>query len=239
MMYSAGAGHKIVGVVAYSDYPNAAKTLPNVGHYNAINLEKIIQLNPDLILAWNTGNQPKDLERLHQLGFKIDTSNPKSLSDIPNEIRKLGQTLNTQSIAEPEAQRLEAILQQQTLRNVQRPSVSVFYQIWNDPLITVNQDQFIGQIITLCGARNSFADLPTLTASVNFESVLERNPDVILLGGLSAVQTGWLKAWQAWPSLNAVASQRIYPMHADTYQRPTARLIEGIEAFCNTLHQTP
>jgi iron complex transport system substrate-binding protein len=140
------------------------------------------------------------------------------------------------------AQHLEALLQQQRLRNAQRAklsSVSVFYQVWNDPLITVSQEQFIGQIITLCGAHNSFADLPTLTAQVNFESVLQRNPQVILLGGLTPVQDDWLKEWQKWPTLAAVAQQRIYPMHADTYQRPTARLIEGIEAFCNTVYQVP
>ncbi|WP_127470692.1 cobalamin-binding protein [Thiomicrorhabdus aquaedulcis] len=236
LLFSAGAGHLLVGAVDYSDYPPAAKAVTNIGRYDAINLEKIIQLQPDLILAWDAGNRPKDLERLEQLGFKVHTSTLKNLNDIPKEIKVLGKLINTNSISEPTAQRLETILQQHALRNKHQLKLTVFYQIWNEPLMTINQSQFIGQIITLCGAHNSFADLPTLTPTVSIESVIARNPNVILLGGQSEVQANWLKAWQQWPTLDAVAHHRIHLMHSDTYQRPTARLIDGIEDFCNVLY---
>jgi len=237
MLFSAGAGNKVVGVVAYSDYPKAALQIESVGSYHAINIEKIVQLNPDLIIAWKTGNRLKDIEKLHQLGFKVLYSEPNKLSDIPKEIRVFGQLLETQKTANPVANHLEHTLQSLRLTNQNKATVRAYYQIWNAPMMTINGQQFISQAMEVCGAQNIFADLPTLAAEVSIESILAKNPQVILLGGLQAVQQSWLQDWKKWITIQAVKNQQIYLLNSDTFQRSTARLIEGIEGLCQKIDQ--
>lgn len=237
MLFSAGAGDKIVGVVAYSDFPKAALDIESIGSYHAINIEKIIQLNPDLIIAWKTGNRPKDIDKLQQLGFKIVFSQPFKLTDIPKEIRAFGEQLHTQSHAAKVADRLEKQLKKLSDQYQSQPQVSAFYQIWNAPMMTINGEQFISQALTICGARNVFAELPILAAEVSIESVIQKNPDIILLGGEKAMQQAWLKDWQKWQSLNAVTNKQVHLLHADTFQRSTERMIDGIEGLCQKIEQ--
>lgn len=235
MLFSAGAGDKIVGVVAYSDFPPAALGIEKIGSYNAINLEKIILLNPDLIIAWKGGNGLKDVEKLQQLGFKIAYSDPYQLTDIPQEIRDFGELLQTQATANAVAEGLENTLHSLKSRYHAKTKVTAFYQIWNAPMMTINGKQSISQALNLCGATNIFTDLPVISAEVSIESVIERNPDTILLGGLKQMQQDWLASWQKWPTIQAVHRQQIHLLDADTFQRPTQRFIEGIEGLCQLL----
>jgi iron complex transport system substrate-binding protein len=237
MLFSAGAGNKMVGVVDYSDYPKAALKIESVGSYHVLNIEKIIQLNPDLIIAWKTGNRSKDIEKLQQLGYKIIYSEPYKLSDIAKEIRYFGQILQTQTTANKVANRLENKLATLSKANQNKPKVTAYYQIWNAPMMTINGKQTISQAMNVCGAQNIFADLPILAPEVSIESVIEKNPDTILLGGQKEVQQDWLNAWLKWPSINAVKKHHIYLLKADTFQRPTERLIEGIEGLCKKIDQ--
>lgn len=237
MLFSAGAGDKVVGVVAYSDYPKAALEIASVGSYHAINIEKVIQLNPDLIIAWKTGNRLKDIEKLQQLGFKIIYSEPYKLSDIPKEIRLFGEILNTQTTANAVAERLDKQLENLAKSYASKSKVKVFYQVWNAPIITINGQQFISQAMQLCGGENVFADLPTLASEVSIESVVTQNPQVILLGGAKNVQQAWLKEWQKWTTIQAVKNQQVYLLNADTFQRSTERLIDGIDGLCKTIDQ--
>jgi len=235
MLFSAGAGDKVVGVVAYSDFPKAALSIESVGSYHAVNVEKIIKLNPDLIIAWKTGNRSKDIEKLQQLGFKIIYSEPYKLNDIPKEIRYFGQVLHTQETADKVATRLENKLDLLSTANQNKTKVTAYYQIWNSPMMTINGEQTISQAMRICGANNVFSDLPILASEVNIESVIKRNPDTILLGGQKEVQQGWFDAWLKWSNINAVKTQQIYLLQADTFQRPTERLIEGIEGLCQKI----
>lgn len=241
LVASAGSFSKLVGVVSYSNFPLAAQKLPIVGSYNAINFEKIIALKPDLVIVWKTGNRLQDITRLKQLSaqrhFKIFYSNPVSLNDIPKEIKQLGILLNTQSKANKEAKALETILKQtqQTYLNI--PPKRYFYQIWNRPLMTVNGQQFISQGLALCGGKNIFAQLKTLAGEVNLESVMTRNPQVILLGGERNIQDNWVNFWKQYPFIKAVKQQHIYKINADQLQRPTARFIRYLPQVCQKLHQ--
>ncbi len=237
MLFSAGAGDKIVGVVAYSDHPAAALQIENIGSYNAINIEKVIQLNPDIIIAWKTGNRPKDVEKLQQLGFKVVYSQPYLLDDIVKEIREFGRLLGTEAQAEPMAQRLQQTLQRLRQQYQHKKPVTAFYQIWNSPMMTINGEQIISQAMNICGANNAFHDLPLLAGEVSIESVIKKNPDTILLGGQQAMQQAWLKEWMKWQTLTAVKQQQVYLLQADTYQRPTERLINGLQALCETIDQ--
>ncbi len=235
MLYSAGAGDKIVGVVAYSDFPKAALNLPVIGNYNAINLEEIIELKPDLIIGWQSGNRLQDIQRLKELGFKVLQSDVTLLDDIPNEIERLGQLAGTQLHALAVANRLRQRLSEIRQHYQHLEPISSFYQIWNNPIITMNGTQFISQALNTCGATNIYSDLKPLTAEVSLESVLQRNPQVFLLGGQQAFQEGWLKSWQKYSSLQAVKQHQIYLLNNNLFQRPTARLINALSELCQDI----
>ncbi|MDG6777828.1 cobalamin-binding protein [Thiomicrorhabdus sp. zzn3] len=237
IVYSAGAGDKLVGVVNYSDYPETAQKLPIVGDHHALNLEAIIALKPDLILGWKSGNRLQDSERLAALGLNLFESEVTTLNDIPDLIERIGQLSGTQSIAKAEAQSLRQLLTSLQQRYGSKTPVSVFYQIWNQPLITMGKEQFISQGIALCGGRNLFSDLPSLTAEVAMETVLARNPHVILLGGQKSFQQAWLQSWRRYPTLKAVKRQQIYLLNNNLYQRPTARFVRALEPLCDLLDQ--
>lgn len=232
MLFSAGAGDKVVGVVSYSDYPQAALQIDNVGSYHSTNIEKIIQLNADLVIAWKSGNRPQDIARLQQLGLKVIFSEPRALKDIPTEIRSLGRQLGTQKIADKTADQLEQQLNELQDTYQSRPAVSAYYQIWNKPMMTINGQQFISQALQICGAQNIFSDLLTLTPEVDIESVIHQNPSVIFLGGQKSMQPSWLAEWQNWKNIHAVREQYIFPLEIDIFQRPTERFIKGIESLC-------
>lgn len=237
LIYSAGAGDKLVGRVSYSDYPPQATSLPEVGAYNAIAIEKIIQLNPDLIIAWQSGTRTADIERLRQLGFNVILSESQILTDIPNEIERFGKLLQTETIADKEAKRLRNILERLRQTYQDRHKIRAFYQIWDAPLMTVNQRQFISQAMQLCGAENVFSDLPLLAAEVNIEAVLQRDPQVILMGGEQSMQKQWFENWQRWKTLSAVKNGQIYQLNADRFHRATARLIESMDSLCEKIDQ--
>lgn len=241
LVASAGGLSKLVGVVSYSNFPPAVKSLPIVGSYNALNFEKIITLKPDLVIVWKTGNRLQDIERLKQLGqqrhFKIFYSNPATLQDIPKEIKQLGQFLNTQKQANQEANALTNILKQTQQKYQNARKIRYFYQIWNAPMMTINGKQFISQGLELCGGKNIYADLKPLAGEVNLESIITRNPQVILLGGEKNMQKNWLKYWQKYPFITAVKQHQIDLVNADKLQRPTARLIRYLPKVCKQLNQ--
>lgn len=238
LIFSAGAGDKLVGVLRYSNYPPEALSLANVGDFNALNLERIVELDPDLILAWASGNKPQDILRLKNMGFRVLVRETQELDDIPNMIEEIGQLTNRQTIAEAESARLRD--QIDLLRSTYQNStpVTVFYQVWHQPLITVNGEQFIGQAISLCGGVNVFADQDALAPHVSIEAVIKANPELILLGGMDEMHQAWLKNWQSMPFLTAHQNQQIMSLNADQYQRPTARLIDGLTRLCTIIDQT-
>jgi len=243
MVASAGALNQLVGVVSYSDYPKAVRQLPIVGDYNALNFEKILQLKPDIILVWQGGNRPQDLARLKQLqpqlGFKLFYSQPQKLNDIANEIDAIAQLVGTEQLAQAHTQALRQQLQQLKQNYQQNPKISplkVFYEIWHQPLITINGQHFISQAIAICKGINIFADLKPIAGQVSLEVVIKRNPEVILLGGNQSKQQSWQQHWQNYPMIQAVKHQRLIPLNADLYQRPTARLIQNLPDLCQKIH---
>ncbi len=238
LVCAAGGCDRIVGVVDYTDFPPELKKRPRVGNYTAVDMERLLALKPDLVVVWDSGTPKSVIERLERFGLPLFHSHPHTLDDIPAEIETLGTVLGTQRTAATAAHILRAQLA--ALRHAfnHPPHPKVFYQIWDAPLITVGRDQFISQAIHLCGGRNLFADLSHPAPTVNIETVVRRNPDVILLGGNRDRQRQWLKAWQQWPQVTAVRQHWIYPMPADLLQRPGPRLIAGTAILCHVLEKT-
>ena len=235
-LYSAGAGDKLVGVVSYSNYPLQATEIKKVGSYAAFSLETIVALQPDLILMWGSGNGMRALEKLETLGIPVFVSEPRKLADVPRSIRLLGQLAGTEQASEAEALRIEReiLLLKAVYGSGQR--LTVLYQIWNEPLQTLNGDHLISQVIELCGGSNIFGDTETLAPKISIESVLHRNPDVIVASGMSEARPEWLDNWLDYPSLAAVKNNALFFVDPDHIQRPTARVLLGARELCEKLN---
>ncbi len=235
-LYSAGAGDKLVGVVSYSNYPLQASNIQKVGSYAAFSLETIVSLQPDLILMWGSGNGMRALEKLETLGIPVFVSEPRQLSDVARSIRLLGQLAGTEQTSEAEALRIEReVLLLKAVYGYSQ-TLTVLYQIWNEPLQTLNGDHLISQVIELCGGSNIFGDTEILAPKINIESVLHRNPDVIIASGMSKARPEWLDNWFNYPSLTAVKNNALFFIDPDHIQRPTARVLLGARDLCEKLN---
>jgi iron complex transport system substrate-binding protein len=234
--YAAGAGAKLVGAVRFTDYPEAATRLPQVGDASRLDIERILALRPDLLLAWKSGNPAGDVRRLEALGLPVFVAEPSRLTDVARLIRTIGALAGTQAVAEEAAAAFDRELARLRLQYGRRPEVRVFYEIWHRPLLTINARHIISDVISLCGGRNVFADAPVLTPSVSHEAVLGARADVIL-GGSSAIRPEALVSeWASGP----IAGLRELPVRyvpPDVIQRQTPRIVEGAKVVCMHLEE--
>lgn len=229
LLFAAGGGARIVGAVTYSDYPSAARDIPRVGDNRAVDLERIAALKPDLVVVWRHGNAQKQTDRLRALGIPLFFSEPRRLTDIPRAIEALGTLLDTRASAHDAAERFR------------RPPVTVFFQVWEQPLMTLNGQHVFSDMLALCGGRNVFADAQPLVPTVSTEAVLAANPEVLLTAGMGATQGSrpidTLDAWKRWPSLLAVQRGNLFTIDGDLINRPGPRLLQGAALLCEDLEQ--
>ncbi len=231
LLYAAGAGAQVVGVSEYSDYPPEARTLPIVGRYDLLDMETIVALAPDLIVAWRSGNPRSAVQSLIDLGFNVYVAEPTTIASIADHIERFATLAGTQAagLAAAEHFREALALLDNTYRN--REQVRVFYQVWNEPLISVGGNELINDIIRLCGGSNIFDDLG-LAPKVSEEAVLLRDPAVIIASGMDASRPAWLDDWLRWPQLQAVANGHLYFVPPDLVQRHSLRVLSGTEQTC-------
>lgn len=239
LLYAAGGGAAMVGAVSYSDYPEAARALPRVGDNRSLDLERIVALKPDLIVVWRHGNADRQTAQLAALGIPLYFSEPKRLDDVAVSLDKLGRLLGTREQADRAAadyrQRIAAL----RARYAARPPVTVFLQIWDRPLTTLNGAQIVSDVLTLCGGRNVFAALQPVAPTVSDEAVLAANPEAIVATAQGATASDAslpsLDRWRRWPSLAAVARSNLFAVDGDWLTRPTPRLALGAEQVCRDL----
>ncbi len=232
VLFAAGAGERLVGTVSYSDYPQAAKSIALVGTYTQFDLEAIVALKPDLVIGWFSGNLPASVDKLRRLGLPVFLSQPDHIEDVARTLEQFGQLAGSEKIANLAAQRFRERHAQLQARYANRPPVAVFYEVWNQPLMTVNGQQIISDILRLCGARNIFAELPTLAPQVTEESVLAANPEAIIASGMGEARPEWLDQWKHWPQLTAVARDNLFFVPPQLIQRHTPRMLDGTERVC-------
>jgi iron complex transport system substrate-binding protein len=229
LAFDAGAGAALVGVVRGSDYPAQVSALPAVGDAAGIDLERVVALRPDLVLAWLSGNRASDLERIERLGVAVFAAEARRLRDVPATLRRIGALAGTAAQAERAALAFERRLAQIASRpSSRRPSV--FVQIWDSPLMTVNAQHLISDVLAACGARNAFASLPALAGSVDVEAVLAADPDVILVAAPAARDA--TAAWRRFPNLRAGRAGRLVQIDPDLITRASPRILEGVERVC-------
>lgn len=234
-LFAAGAGERLVGVVDYSDYPEAAKRIANVGSYERPDLETIVALKPDLVVVWQSGNASGLVRRLNALGFPVYQTQPDRLDDIPANIEKLGRLAGSEAISSRAAADFRKRLAALRARFGARPRVPLFYQAWHQPLLTVGGSQIISEVIRLCGGENIFARLPAKAPSVSIEAVLAADPEAIVASGMGYDTPIGLDGWRKWTRLRAVKHANLFHVPADLMQRPTPRLLDGAELLCRHL----
>ncbi|GHU34640.1 cobalamin-binding protein [Betaproteobacteria bacterium] len=234
-VFAAGAGDRLAGTVDYSDYPEAARSVPKVGGFSRLDLETIVALKPDLIIAWHSGNAPSDIDKLRGFGFPIYVSQPNRLEDIADEIERLGQLAGSSEAADAAACQFRTRLAGLQKQYGERPVVRMFYQIWKQPLSTIGGKQIISSVIRLCGGENVFGKLETIAPVISIEEVIAANPEAIIASGMDEARPEWLDDWKRWPTISAVARGNLFFVPPDFIQRHTPRLLDGAEQLCRQL----
>lgn len=233
MIYAAGGGDRLVAAVEYSDYPEAAKSLPRVGSNRQIDMERVAALKPDLIVVWMHGASERQIDQIRALGFPIFHSEPKKLDDIASNLQRIGKLMGTEQVAEPAAAALRARLAALGAQYAKRSPVRMFYQFWNKPLYTLNGEHIISDAARICGAENVFARLKVTAPVVDIEAVLQADPEAIISG--STAGDGGLDMWQAIPGMTAVKRGNLFRVDGNLLNRSGPRMIDGAASLCEKI----
>jgi len=231
---AAGGCDKLVGVVAWSDFPERVKQLPQVGDAWAVSVEQVVGLRPDLVLAWDGGTPRETIERLRGLQLRVETVAIRRLDEVPAALRGIGGWLGTGTVAERAAADYTARLQRLRAQHSGDSSLRVLYQIEANPPYSVNRNSPISEAIGLCGGQNLFADLPTLAAPVDREAILARDPQAILYTKQDNV-AAILDFWRRAPAVSATRAGALYALDGNLLDRATPRLLDGVEQVCTAL----
>lgn len=234
-LYAAGGGGALVGTVDYSDYPPEAKKVARVGGYSRIDLEAVAALKPDLVIAWQSGNNMAQIDKLKGLGLNVFVSQPNKMEDVAGQVERLGQLAGSEATANAVADKFRKRLEALRAANAAKPKVRVFYQIWKSPLMTVGKPQIISDAIRLCGGENVFGQLEQMAPTVSVEAVLEADPEAIVATGMGDARPEWLGDWDKWTRMTAVKRGNLFHINPDIMQRHTPRILDGAEKLCGHL----
>jgi iron complex transport system substrate-binding protein len=232
-LFAAGGGSRIVGTVNYSDYPEAAKSIPRIGSNREIDLERVISMKPDLIVAWMHNNSERQIEMVRKLGVPVFLSDPQKLDGIPDNVVRLGQLMGTQAVADPAAAELRRQLASLRSRYAGRPTVRTFYQVWDKPLYTLSGRHIITDALRLCGGENIFDKLTVTAPIVSIESVLQADPEAVF--GTAEKNYGGVQLWKPYSTLMATRKGNLFTVDGDLLNRSGPRMIAGTAVLCEKL----
>lgn len=235
-LYAIGAGEQIIGTTAHADYPKAAEDILRVGNYARLQIEKIIQLKPDVIIAWKTGNPSDDLARLEKYDLKVIYSNPQTLEDVGNELMMLGKITGREAAANSVAERYLTRLQEIRHTYAGQQKVSVFYELWSRPLRTVANKAWPQQQIELCGASNPFANAKDDYPSIGLEQVLVTLPQVVVQPSQHSADSPDGLNWPQWQHIPAAKNNFIFHPNADKVHRMTTRMLDEVVILCEQIN---
>lgn len=235
-LYAIGAGDQIIGTTAHADYPKAAEDILRVGNYARLQIEKIIQLKPDVIIAWKTGNPTDDLARLEKYNLKVVYSHPQTLEDVANELIMLGKLTGRETAANAVAQQYLTKLQKIKQTYADQAKVSVFYELWSRPLRTVANNAWPQQQLELCGASNPFAKATDDYPSVGLEQVLVTLPQVVVQPSQHSADSPDGLNWPQWQHIPAVQNNFIFRPNADKVHRMTTRMLDEVVILCGKIN---
>jgi iron complex transport system substrate-binding protein len=235
LLFAAGGGGKIVGAVSYSDYPEAAKRIPNIGSNRQIDMERVIAMKPDLIVVWMHGSSERQVDELRALGIPMFHSEPRKLDDIAASLQKMGKLMGTEAVAEPAAAALRKELGALRAKYASRPPVRMFYQVWDKPLYTLNGAHIVSDAIRACNGVNIFAPLKVTAPIVSVEAVLQEDPEAIFSTGEGSQNDGGVDLWKPFTNMTAVKRNNLFRIDGNLLNRAGPRMIAGTAALCEKL----
>lgn len=233
LVFAVGAGAQLVGVSAYTDYPEAAARLPVIGDAFVVDQEQLSLLKPELLLAWESGTPAHAIDELRSHGYRVEAIRTRTLADIATALQRIGALTGRDADALAVATGFEDGLDELSARYAGANTISVFYQVSARPLYTINASHYVSEIIDRCGGANIFADLNELAPIVAVEAVIERNPEVMLASSDAGEDA--FAVWQRWPVLAANRHGNQFWIPANEVGRPTPRLLAAGQAICKAL----
>jgi iron complex transport system substrate-binding protein len=238
IVFALNRSQQLVGVTQYSDYPVAAKALPKVGSYVHLDLEKIVSLRPDLCIAIKDGNPKEVIERLEALNIPVYAADPRNLTTVMQSVNAVGSLLHAQNEADQLVQSMQRRIDRVTAlvaQTTKRPRV--FFQIGIAPIVSVGTETFIHELIVLAGGENLAAG-PVAYPRFSEEQVLGLSPEIIIITSMArgAVFEQVREQWRQWPNLPAVRDDRIFLQESNLFDRPTPRLVDGLELLVKMIH---
>ncbi|MBC3861910.1 cobalamin-binding protein [Undibacterium jejuense] len=235
LLFEAGAAKSVVAVSDYSNFPEAAKNLPSVGNVFAMDTERLLAIKPDLVVIWGTGNGKVLASKLRSNHITVFESEPRNYEMVATSIERLSILAGTETVGKAAAakfrQRLEDLRKTYRQPDSSTP-VTVFYEVWNKPLMTLNDEHMISAAIRLCGGRNVFGRLKELSPTITTEALLSSNPDAIITGGENADA---LNEWRSFKTLTAVKKNHLYAVKGDLLNRAGPRILDGTEVLCKQI----
>jgi len=235
LVFASGAGDKLVGVAAHSDYPAQARKLPVVADATGANRETLLALRPDVVLAWRTGTPAGAIESLRQAGINVVVMDGARIDDVPKLLRQVGVLTDTRARSEQSAAAFESALKKLRGIYAAKPRVRAMFEIWHAPLMTISGNHFMTDALEVCGGSNVFNDLASIAPEVSLESVIAKDPQAIIGAGSALDEKTFRANWSRFESLRAVKAGALIYLNPDTIQRQTPRLLDGVKALCEGL----
>ena len=235
LLFAAGGGERIVGAVSYSDYPEAARNIAHIGDNRQVDMERVLAMKPDLIVVWMHGSSQRQIDTLRQLGVPLFHSEPRKLDDIADSVLRLGKLMGTESVAQAAAAALTQQLAALTARYAHRPTVRLFYQVWDKPLYTLNGAHIVSDAIRLCGGENIFAKMPVTAPVVSVEGVLQEDPEAIVGSSERSARDGGVNLWRPYASMQAVRAENLFILDGNLLNRAGPRMIAGTATLCEKI----
>lgn len=226
LVVSAGALNNLVGVVSYSDFPEEVKSINIIGDAFKLNFETLLTLKPDYVLSWKDGTPISVIEKLKSLNINVVETSIKNLSDIPEVIQQIATLTNTQNIANKNIKLFNESLIE--LREKKNAKQTIFIETYHQPIYTISASHWMSKAAEICGYQNVFSDLSQISAAVDIESVIHKNPDAILTIAKKPDQQ-----WQKWTNLSAVKNNKVFTIDPDYFSRPSMRILEGVQQLCS------
>jgi vitamin B12 transport system substrate-binding protein len=221
-----GAADLLVGLLDGGERPAALAQVPSVGRYGQLDMERLLSLKPDLILLWPGSVGPAQRAQLQRLNIPVYVAEPHNLEQLTTQVQAIAERLGRADAGRQLAEQLRQRLAELRQRYRRAEPLRVFYQVWNSPLYTVGGGQIISDALTVCGARNVFDDLKLPAPQVSIESVLQRNPELILVSDQAQMD-----AWKAWPTM----ADRVRQVPDKGLERPSGQMLEAVGRLCQVI----
>jgi len=236
MLRAAGAGNQLIATIEYSGQPASERKLPKIGSVDAIDIERLIALRPDVVVVWPDGNNPAQIATIERLGIPVYRQEAGTLEGIGASLRRLGRLTGTSGVADREASTLEsrlASMRKEYSKAGQPPTALL--EVWDRPLYTVGGGELMSDALRVCGVRNVFADLPQRAPAIGIEAVLDRNPDMIIAAAPPGTGASWLAQWARFPSLRAVRTGRLMAFEDQRLSGLGPGIIDATAALCRRI----